>query len=254
MLVGDTHGNNTHLEYILREASKKQIDLIIQLGDWGYTWPSAMPRSWNVFKKMVSKAGIPFWFLAGNHDNYDWIETVTDGTRNPQQIAPLVTYLPRAATFEAAIDDLKFMAVGGGVSIDKEPSHGWGGRKEHVSWWSQELITDEDVEAAKKIGKVDILLTHDSPDNLELSKFLDLFTIPLKMDNLSKSNRQQLNIIMDNCKPSLVVHGHYHMAYTYQDQYLRGPKFVGLDHDGTGRNSYMILDTQKYREALDARR
>jgi hypothetical protein len=138
------------------------------------------------------------------------------------------------------------MAMGGGVSIDAHF------RTEGLSWWPEELITDEDVDDAVAAGEVNVLLSHDAPNNPSLDRYLIKHSAYVigqgyegyKVDDISKANRAQMDLIYQATKPKLVIHGHYHHFYV-NENYETGQRIVGLDRDTKGRESWLLLDTEQ---------
>lgn len=68
----------------------------------------------------------------------------------------------------------KFLTIGGADSSDREY------RKEHISWWSNERITYDDINEAKqnleKVNyKVDYVITH-TPPTKTLNEFVKILT------------------------------------------------------------------------------
>jgi len=172
------------------------------------------------------RAGVDWYWLDGNHENFDALEEAVDTTAAaPQQMLARLWYLPRGCTW--TWDGCRFMALGGAYSIDKEY------RKQGTSWWPQELLTREQVEMAMDRGPVDVLLTHDAPDG----------TCPIvngtyKGDHISRGNRKAVSAVMEAVAPRLLVHGHYHHRYTAD----AGDTTVeGLGRDGDGRNSWLVI-------------
>lgn len=64
------------------------------------------------------------------------------------------------------IEDKKFFVMGGARSVDKVY------RKEHVSWWKEELPSMNEINEAidnldKHLWCVDYVITHCAPDNIQ---------------------------------------------------------------------------------------
>jgi predicted phosphodiesterase len=251
MIAGDTHGSMPHAESLFKWGVRHHVERIIQVGDFGYLWPDKEKplRRIKRLSAWAEQYGIPFWWLDGNHDNFDLMtELGAFGADEPVEMFPGVTYLPRGSRFEAA--GLSFAALGGAVSIDKNhrisneipdlPPH-------KVSWWHQETIKDEDVDKLIAGGPVDVLLSHDAPDSQELLEFLRVFgeyhRIAYKIDAESQANREQMNRAVDTIQPKFLFHGHYHHRYNGE----RGEtKIVGLGRDGDGTQSYVVVDTDLF--------
>lgn len=244
LLAGDTHGNFPHLQYLVREAVKAECDAIVQVGDFGFTWPGK-----NIFDAVLqpylAKHGITLYWVDGNHDNYtDLRERGIWESDKPEPMSDNVTYLPRAATWEW--DGVRFMAMGGGISIDKDR------RTTGLSWWPEESLSYAQIDKAIGKGQVDVLLTHDCPAGVDaLEFFLDeqtaYYGVPYKTERASTLHREALAQVTDAVRPRLLVHGHYHHRYLAPAPWSpkdTGDTVVGLARDTQGALSWTILDTE----------
>lgn len=231
LLAGDTHGNRGHVKYLFDQAVRFSCDRIVQLGDFGY-WPHA--NDFDEYVARLSKQSeIPFYWLDGNHENFDILEREADmDSARPVQMENGLWYLPRGCTWEW--EGVRYMAFGGAYSIDKE----W--RMEGVSWWPQELPTVAQQSRALDRGSVDILLTHDAPDGI-----CPIITPGYKGDEISSVNRRWISALVDAVQPKILVHGHMH--HRYSAQIPDGPQVEGLDCDDSGGKSFVILDSERIR-------
>lgn len=127
-------------------------DILIVLGDFSYSWDVYTEREWNAYK-------FPFTTLAvlGNHDNYSAIYNfcpkvkVFGGTA--YKFNQNTFYLVNGEVYE--IGGYRWLSFGGALSPD------WKDRIPYVSWWKQELPTQEDYKRAlKNAHDVDFLITH----------------------------------------------------------------------------------------------
>jgi hypothetical protein len=100
------------------------------------------------------------------------------------------------------MDGRSFVSLGGGNSIDKP------NRVEHISWWPQESITYGDVMRVAAGGHADVMITHVAP-----------FAARYELDNggryrsavlYSDESRMTMGQAVDEVKPKLFLHGHYH--------------------------------------------
>jgi hypothetical protein len=94
-------------------------------------------------------------------------------------------------------------------------------------------------------------LSHDCPQGVKrLETYLELttkqFGISYKMDAASRANRKALLQVVERAQPKLLIHGHYHWAYT--DLLHIGKwdavKIAGLACDGM-KDSFTIIDTEE---------
>lgn len=111
--------------------------------------------------KKLSRKKYTICFVDGTHENFDLLNaypvTVWNGGK-AHKIADNIFHLMRGQIFE--IDGLKIFAFGGGESFDRLA------RKEHESWWLDEMPSPEQLfEGAKNIDragcKVDVIVTHE---------------------------------------------------------------------------------------------
>lgn len=234
LVAGDTHGDMEQVHYLLAMAKREGCGRVVQVGDFGY-WPHMRAFDQHV-AEAASEAGVMWFWLDGNHENFDALERAVDvNAAEPQRMAEWLWYLPRGCTWEW--DGVRFMALGGAYSIDKAY------RVEGRSWWRQELLTREQVERAMDRGQVDILFTHDAPEGA-----CPIVTNEYKGDEISRGNRKAVTAVMDAVIPKIVIHGHYHHRYsvTLQD----GPQVVGLGRDGEGPDSWITLRLADWRHPL----
>lgn len=248
MLLGDVHGNTPHLEKAAKMAKRHKVDLIFQLGDFGFVWQtSRIPNVNNVLKQF----GVPLVWLDGNHENFDMLAKLgaTPQDDKPTKMDEFVTYSPRGYVWD--FDGVRVMTLGGAFSVDV------GSRVHGRSWWPEETITNADVDRACAQGKVDILLAHDAPElpprlshMMETGGGINLRTMEregYKLDRASRSNRIAVTAVMQEVEPKLLVHGHMHFRY---NDTLANTTVVGLDRDTTGNKSWVIIETDKLDEHL----
>lgn len=164
-LTGDIHGDLS-----IRKLGAKswpegreltREDYVIILGDFGLVWDgSDNDEYWLDWLE-----GRPWTtlFVDGNHENHrmlaeypeeDWCGGAV------HRIRPHVLHLMRGYIFD--IDGNSFLAMGGGKSHDIPY------RKEGVSWWPEEIPSDEEMlrceDSLDYAGwSVDYILTHDVP-------------------------------------------------------------------------------------------
>lgn len=244
MFAGDTHANSDHVQYLLAQAKKQEADVIYQVGDWGISYGGG--RQWEGFQKLIRRGGIPFVFNEGNHDNYTWLKEMgAFDAPDLFSLAPGISYAPRGCVWDW--DGITFMSMGGGYSIDED------GRTEGLDWWPDEAIRDEDLASAFRKGKVDVLLSHDSPNNPTLQQYLDEHSVLIrqygwdsyKLDAKSRQNRQQMDLVYQSCQARVVIHGHYHHYYRYINDHT-GQNIFGLNRDTKGNESWMVIDTEHF--------
>lgn len=245
LLIGDQHCMFHDAVRNLDKAVELEAELVIFLGDFGFTWDEKEISIFRRLEDAVAERGLTAYWLDGNHENFDLLEEVwgytPDGASDlglqPSPMSANISYLPRGTRFE--LDGVKFMAFGGAVSVDRK----W--RTEGLSWWAQELITEDQV-ARITDEPVDILLSHDV-HTLAPTLAMQLMTNNWKVDETSTRSRQLLSQVVDKVKPQYVFHGHYH--FSYRDR-IDGINIQGLDM-GYTNSSIALIDTEDFKRAKE---
>lgn len=191
-ITGDTHGE---LNPFLKRLDKYELssdDMVIVCGDFGFVWGDPYH---NAMLKQLSGKDFTICFVDGNHENFEFlnmhpVEENWNGGRI-HRIERNVIHLMRGQIYD--IDGKSFLAFGGAYSRDKYM------RRKNVSWWEEELPTNEEYRTAvfnlENVGyQVDYVLTHQIPQHIigalqcnpdphdsELTGFLDW----LYLDKLS---------------------------------------------------------------------
>lgn len=231
LVAGDTHGSLEHLSRLCVAATDEGADLIIQVGDFGFSWSlGALSQA----DELLGKYGIELWWLDGNHENFDILEIGFGATPDDPvatKTGTWITYMPRGYRF--TLDGVRCMAFGGAISIDRQ----W--RKPGVSWWRQEAITNRQVDRALDGSFIDILFCHDAPNNGGLEQFFLPGVGPGELRD-SALSRAALDKVVEHLTPGLVVHGHYHGRYS---RTIGQVAIEGLSCAGAGADSWMMIDT-----------
>jgi hypothetical protein len=204
------------------------LDTVYQVGDFGLWDHTEKGVLWlDSLNGDAEKYGVDWYFVAGNHENYDSLEQhAIAGTMDNGMvyIREHITWVGRSNVWYH--DDLLMGAVGGAVSIDRHA------RTPGVSWWPQEMTTYGDVqrfadqilalprEDYEPIPHVDVLLTHDAP-----------MTLPdwegfIKDDELSNANRKLMTEVGTIAGAGVWFHGHYHKELEYN---FDNTRVYGLD-------------------------
>ncbi len=234
LLVGDTHGNFRHIRNVYAHAARKEVDQIIQLGDFGFGW--ARDPAHCLFSVAVSElaleTAIPLYWLDGNHENFDFLDILLEG-REPladgtYMIEPDVYYVPRGTMLHR--DGKKIMVCGGATSVDKAF------RTPHESWWEQEAITYDDIYAVRRAahvdGPADVLLTHDFPWECDI---VDRHLNPRwgeGVTDMVRAGRTKVSEVLVASGAHRQFHGHLHLRYDENITVRQGSVHVtGLDKD-----------------------
>lgn len=190
-VTGDIHGNPVRLStenfYEQKEFSgNKDENTVIILGDFGLVW-NREEENGNEKYWLNWLENKPFTtvFVDGNHENFDRLYFYPIKEWNGglvHEIRPHVLHLMRGEIF--IIEDKKIFAFGAASShdisdgildcedpnwkdkaktLDKQGKYMY--RVKGLSWWEQELPTEEEMENGRKNlaahgNKIDFLLTH----------------------------------------------------------------------------------------------
>ena len=237
VLAGDTHGNPEALRQIFQEAHEVGAVAIIQCGDYGFGWSSdenGVDDYAYLTDQMCERTGIPFYWLDGNHENFDKLYTLPiDPETGLRPVLGRVTHLPRGSSL--TIGNTTFRAFGGAHSVDK------GHRTEGRSWWAQEMATEEDVQVAIEAGEADVFLSHDAPMGVQDIKNLTIKLTRWGQEASEKSliNQERVRRALDASGAKRAFHGHIHQRYEFELD--TGVLVTGLNRDEENGNTYIIV-------------
>lgn len=171
-ITGDTHGSFRDFSERIHSKNVKKGDIVIVCGDFGFLWGDQMH---NYYLQMLRFEPYTILFVDGNHENFDMLNEYPVTEWNGGKVHKIhenIYHLMRGQVFD--IENKKFFTFGGAYSIDKAM------RRPNISWWKEELPTNEDYDTAKanleKCGyKVDYVITHTIPQSAihRLSKIPD---------------------------------------------------------------------------------
>lgn len=205
-VTGDTHNE---YEEFLQRVSKIPIysgDIIIVAGDFGFI------GNFEHYQHLDDLTRLPFTicFVDGNHENFDLlykypIEEWNGG--NIHRISSNIIHLMRGQVF--TIEDKKFFTMGGAYSTDKAR------RTEHISWWPQELPTNEEyAEARLNLEKnnycVDYVVTHTVPRSV-------IYRMGYFPDHHDAELTGYLEWLADNLTFKRWFAGHFHVIEKYDN-------------------------------------
>lgn len=161
-ITADIHGDQgiwiEHIHPLLQAG-----DYIIIAGDVGIGFLNGAYGNEDDFFDWIGEQPHTILFIDGNHENFDRLEAYPVESRYGGQVHVIrenFLHLMRGEIFQ--IEGVSVFAFGGGYSLDKYR------RAEGISWWSQELPSDEEYKNAErnldKHGrKVDYIVTHTCP-------------------------------------------------------------------------------------------
>ena len=178
-IVGDVHGD-IDLKKITSKSLKRrgveinEDDYMFFCGDWAAIWfgdeRDKTLIDWYTQKPWTSVV------VLGNHENYNAIDTypiVEWNGAKCREVVPNKIYIVERGEV-ITLENRTFFCFGGAASHDKEI------RKEHITWWKQELPNYKESCHAidtlqKEKFKVDYVITHCGPQEILdlLSKVYD---------------------------------------------------------------------------------
>jgi len=233
LFVGDTHMGPENILIASQAAIESDADMIIQVGDFGYTFDAT--EQGRTFLERVEQSTIPWYFIRGNHDSTEWILLNSQLDLlygdEPEWVWENLKWIPDGCFME--IDGVTFAFQGGANSVDK-----WA-RTPHISWWPDE----SPVPLAAAGRTADVLVCHDIPDSLRGHLFTHLDPMSPKMEFESLKSRLTVEDYFQQVQPKIVIHGHYHIGYkcTTNETHI-----VGLSNDSR-ENSMWLFDTEYFR-------
>lgn len=166
--TGDCHGNFRRFqpEYFPEQAGMTKNDVVIIAGDFGGVWFGDSRDDETL--DWLERLPFTLAFVCGNHENYDALERYPVAEWHGgkvHRVRPHVLHLMRGQIFE--LESYRFFTMGGAKSHDT--NH----RINHISWWRQELPSDEEYsEALQNLERynwqVDYIITHCAPTSIAL--------------------------------------------------------------------------------------
>ena len=167
-VTGDTHGNFRRFqpEYFPEQSGMTKNDVVIIAGDFGGVWFGDSRDDETL--DWLERLPFTLAFVCGNHENYDALERYPVAEWHGgkvHRVRPHVLHLMRGQVFE--LESYRFFTMGGAKSHDT--NH----RINHISWWRQELPSDEEYsEALQNLERynwqVDYIITHCAPTSIAL--------------------------------------------------------------------------------------
>lgn len=165
-ITGDVHGNIERFkkEKTPKVSELKEEDYFLVAGDFGFLFRMNKAEEENL--NYLENLPFTVLFIDGNHENFDALNSFPAEMWHGgkiHRIRPNVCHLMRGQIF--TIENRTFFTMGGGFSIDKFL------RKEGVSWWKEEIPSDEEFDEARKNlkahdHKVDYIITHAAPEKI----------------------------------------------------------------------------------------
>jgi hypothetical protein len=187
-------------------------DYLIICGDFGCIWDGGSGDAF--WLKWLNSLPWNTVFVDGNHENFDVLNQypiVDWHGGKARQIRDNVHHLLRGEMYD--IDGRSVFCFGGGFSHDAHL------RREHESWWQDEIPTKEEAKHAMDTlracgGKADIIISHDVPAS---HPFANVYPSDLSRYDDSRTDIHEVLEAVDKaCSAPLWFSGHYHQDAVYE--------------------------------------
>ncbi len=242
-IFGDIHGQwIAFREAILALNAEAPLDVVLQVGDaqpirdeldLSYLPVPKRYRALGDYALLDGPWPIPTLFIGGNHEPFNVLEAIPEGGL----LQPNLEYLGRGGCL--TIGDLRIAGLSGVLSpraIDR-PRLSWPFLPQQAREASYYRRADLAKVAAS--GKVDILLLHEWPTQMENARSADW------PRHWEKVGSEPLGELVDSLRPTFVFCGHMHHAA----KVMAGPStIIALDRFKIGADSAVaILETEPLR-------
>lgn len=208
--TGDIHANQYKWVEQIHPALSSG-DILIVNGDFGIGFWNGRYWSEETFFDWISEQEYTVLFVDGNHENFNKLNDYPVELWNGGRIHKIrhnLIHLMRGEVYN--IDGISVFAFGGGYSIDKYR------RQENVSWWRQEMPSEEEYKNAEKNlqkvdYQVDYIITHTAP-----SESVYYLSVMQRLAvNKNVVEEQPLNTFLDHIRQQVTYKhwyfGHFHI-------------------------------------------
>lgn len=204
-ITGDCHGSFEKLILFTKKMNLTENDNILVLGDMGLCWRKDGEDLKKFIYRWEEKLEIKpmLYFIDGNHENFDLLKTFNDSI-----ISAHIRWLPRGTVRE--FEGKRCLFIGGADSIDKFR------RTEHLSWWKDEQITQEDIDKCPE-GTYDYVFSHCCPYSVFEKYYPYLADPQFAGEEFDKTSEQMLDKLKDKIKYEHWYFGHYHKDKHFYD-------------------------------------
>lgn len=166
VITGDTHreyGRMIEIYNVMKKYDTKEKYICVA-GDFGYLFENDFSE--HQLLNDIEKQDFTVIVIPGNHENYEEFkkyEVVNFHGAKAYKIRNNILYICRGEIFE--LGGKSFFCMSGGNSVDRYM------RRENISWWKDEMPTDEEYKyAAENLKKyrangkkIDYIISHTAP-------------------------------------------------------------------------------------------
>lgn len=164
LITGDTHAEIERFKD-KRINQLKKGDTLIICGDFGFVWDGS--ESEQKLLKKLGRKKYNILFVEGTHDNLSLLRELPLEEWNGGMVRRVFGNLMKLERGNIyTIEGKTFFAFGGGESLDMDV------RSEGVTWWNEELPTEEEITQARerlqnRQNKVDYIITHECTEQIQ---------------------------------------------------------------------------------------
>ncbi|MBO5435132.1 metallophosphoesterase [bacterium] len=209
-ITGDVHGDIDMRKFNTSQFpyKTKKDDIVIVTGDMGVCWNERKDR---FIRKWFDEKPWTTVFCDGNHENFEILNNFPVEEWNGGKVHKInesLIHLMRGEIYN--IDNKTYFVMGGAFSHDKQF------RKPYVSWWPEELPSNDELKHAEKNlkqvnYKVDYIISHCCSSSIQ-SEIDETF----KTDHLT----DWFDFIEDNVMFEKWYFGHYHIDHTVDKSHI----------------------------------
>lgn len=208
-VTGDCHGSLTKILQFIWKFDLGSESNVIVCGDMGIFWDKDQKDA----KASIANYerycnGVNLYWIDGNHENFDIINSW--GTKNIYNNSEHIHYCPRGTILN--INGKKGLCLGGADSIDRA----W--RREGLSWWPQEQITEKDIENIS--GEYEYVFTHCCPYSVFNFHRGFLCTHGGDLRDITHKSEEMLDQLRNNITFNKWYFGHYHINLPLSENFM----------------------------------
>jgi len=183
LISGDFHASARdeidliYKEFLMQKYGQEKYGRIkyhIILGDGGFMWPHNSERDAQNYK-ILAQRHFPILCVVGNHEPIYGMKNIPEAdigigeTVRKINAKPFTAYLKRGKAY--TIDGIKFLVLGGALSIDRYD------RVPNKTWWELEYWTEQEKQDVFKLletdNHFDFVISHTGPNRINRKVFED---------------------------------------------------------------------------------
>lgn len=226
-IAGDWHCDGNSAIAMLKILHSHGITEVYHLGDFGVYSDRDGVKYLRAVDRQLKLYGMRIMVTEGNHEDYALINSLPVAEDGKKWLTDRIALLPRGYRWE--MDGHSFVSFGGAASIN------FTSLKKDVSWWKEEMITQEDLLHLASGGEADVMFAHEAPLGIEvLEKFKRAHVDDWEPVELTYAYKSQklMTYAVESVRPKMFFHGHYHLGY--QEEML----FIDSQDEGFGMSVY----------------